>query len=517
MFCKTNWQDGLLANAIVLIRNPVSSFPSKANRQYETDEGVRGHSTQCPEDYWVQWRDKHFASHLRLWEELIHYWYDHYEEENRIIIFYESLVTEDKGPTLTLQIARFLKEKAYPEVDATVANTDCVWKKVVAADKSKRRANTHRKKTYQPMFTLDQYDSILEVIVRLQERYIGESFYPHLVQYERTIFEHKAKALGGPVPTEVVDGPPKIAWLMSYPNSYNTNIRTLLQHTTQTTGATNYGNERIHKNGEHTFSSESISVYPGNYTNGPYIISEDLPLPNGGGYVLVKTHCGVNGCRDCNVAPTVKQFLEDCATGVHVDGNGTKRTVQYNVSIVERAVHLYLDPFANVATRFNNNKESSYPKSREGLLNWCRDYDDMYVKNSNSPYIIPEDVLKNSNDVFCHTEFCKYIQWHNHAIQVIHDRNLPCNTIYAEDFSNTTIFGKSLNNLLEFLNLKQLKVGKPSFGGTIITKLQYYGSSSYFTSKEIETILSFMKRYASRELWMEISSKYFCDFKTRNC
>ena len=509
--CKHNWTDGLLANAIVLLRNPVSSFPSKANRNYEAENGVRGHSKQCPEEYWVQWREKFFERHLRLWEELVHYWYDHYEENNRMIIFYESLVTEDEGPTLTLQIARFLKEKAYPEVDATVANSDCVWQKVVAGDKSKRRGSTHRKKSYQPMFTPDQYDSILEVIVRLQERYREESFYPNLVQYERTIFEHKAKALGRTVPTEDVnDGPPKIAWLMSYPNSYNTKIRTLLQDTTQTTGATNYGSERIHKNGEHTFSSDSIPVYPhGGGANGPYIISEDLPLPAGGGYVLVKTHCGVNGCRDCNVAPTVKQFMDDCTTGTQVDGNGKHNKVQYNASIVERAVHLYLDPFSNVLTRFNSNKNSKYPKSREGFLNWCHDYDDLYVKTSKSPYIIPEDVLKNNNDVLCHTEFYKYIQWHNHAIQVIRDRNLPYHTIFAEDFSNTTISGKTLDNLLEFLKLNQVNVGKP-FGG-IMTKLEY--SSSYFTSTEIETILSFLKRYATEEVWTEISSKYFSGYR----
>jgi len=498
--CKNAWQHGMLSNVIVLIRNPIDSFPSKANRQYETDTNIRSHSTQAPEDYWKQWRNEHFAVHLSLWEELVHYWMNNYTSTNRLVLPYEELAAEDSGQTHMQQIARFLIRTGAKDSVVSFGEAGCLWREVVARDKGTRRANTHRSKTYRPTFTAEQYDAIAVVLSRLIQKYKNENFGPALVQYEKAVREQRNQIIAGSnedrEPARMTQKLPKIAWLMSYPNSYNTKIRRLLQDVTKTTGATNYGRERISST-NHTFDSPtSIPVYPDD-TNGPFVISDDLPLPEGG-FILTKTHCGVNGCRDCNIAPA-EQFLDECVRGSRVTSDGRSIEVRYNASIAQRAVHLFLSPFSNVATRFQNS--GMYPSTREGFLDWCRAYDELYVGTSKQPELVPDEVL--NSDVLCHTEFYKYVQWHNNAARVIEHLKLPVHTLFAEDFSGSH-FNSTVSGLLDFLDLKGVESGSPF---ETIRPLE-----KYFTPTETQNVVQFIKHHATKQLWLQLHEKYFSNF-----
>lgn len=179
------WEHGALSRAVVLIRNPISAIPSKANRVHEETQNTKAHSAQAPKQFWITWRDRKFATELSRWEELIHYWFQQYTPENRLFIPYEHLVS---GPEATQELGRFFNVSH---------NIDCIWQGVVVGDKSSRRSNIHRKKTYTPEFTLEQYDSILDVLGRLSKRYEQESFGGSFQEYAKAV-EEKMEAIKTP-------------------------------------------------------------------------------------------------------------------------------------------------------------------------------------------------------------------------------------------------------------------------------------------------------------------------------
>jgi len=173
------WQHGLLSRAVVLIRNPIHALPSRANRAYESTHKETPHSAQASQEYWTRWRDKRFTTELTLWEELVHYWFENYPPDNRLFVPYEQLVS---GPNMTRKLAQFFN---------VTRSTGCVWQEVVAGDKSGRRSNIHRKKTYTPDFTMEQYDVISRVLSRLSRTFEQESFGWSIKEYAKAVEERK--------------------------------------------------------------------------------------------------------------------------------------------------------------------------------------------------------------------------------------------------------------------------------------------------------------------------------------
>lgn len=484
--CEKNFTHGQLSNAIVLIRNPMGALPSKANRQYETEVGIRSHSKQCPESYWLKWRDENFVKHLQLWEELIYYWFETYPSSNRIVLSYESLVDKDSGASVWRGVEDFIVRTGAKK-GLSPGDTDCLWQTVVAGDKSgRRKSSIHRVKKYKASYTIEQHQLILDALNRLLNKYRNESFGSDLELYKRKVIQEIELLNQKSQPRSI----PSISWLLSFPNSHNTQIRSLLQIVSNTTGGTNYGHERIYLSGKHSFDSDAVPILPG-ASNGPFVINTDLGLPQSDSFVLVKTHCGVNGCFDCGV-PSPLNFLDSCASGTSTI-DGKNKAVKYDVGLVQRAVHLYLNPLANVLTRFNCNSQSRYPQTREGFLSWCDDYDVMYSSSKNG---IPGEILQSH--VPCHSEFYKYITWHNNVISTIDRLGLPVHTVYAEDFSIHS-HNDTIHQLLTFLNLKQVMYGHP---------FQTTNATVFFNTTQVNQIASFFKQHASDELLRQLSVRY---------
>lgn len=187
------WKHGLLSRAIVLIRNPINALPSKANRDFESSQAQKPHSSQAPEEYWISWRDEHFQKHLELWEELVHYWYDYYNADNLLFLPYEHITAASSGPLTTVELARFLQPEKASSIKRT--ETDCIWQQVVVGGKSARRSGIHRKKAYRPMFTLEQYEAIDEVLSRLTAKFSKESFGSIFPEYARAVAEMKSQTI----------------------------------------------------------------------------------------------------------------------------------------------------------------------------------------------------------------------------------------------------------------------------------------------------------------------------------
>ena len=156
---------------------------------------------------------------------------------------------------------------------------------------------------------------------------------------------------------------PKVAWLMSFPNSGTSYTLRLAQWASNVTAATNYGDEcDLDPNGR------NVPLYDG-MSNGPalkYPYKYSLPTR----YALTKTHCG-GRCTHCapdKYVETQQTFHEQCLQGNRMeplkeDRNPSPQNIRnkgkservmeirYPEELVARAVHVIRDPFNNVVAR----------------------------------------------------------------------------------------------------------------------------------------------------------------------
>ena len=171
---------------------------------------------------------------------------------------------------------------------------------------------------------------------------------------------------------------PQIAWLMSFPNSGTSYTSKLVRTITNSSTASNYG---ASTRDEYGCSRPISDAYA---ETGPFWQSNTYSQLGGqnGEYLLTKTHCGgyCNGCGPSQYFETSATFQEGCLTGKrsnrcrrNVNGeriiNSKAKTsydvVQYNASLVRKAVHVIRNPFDNVVSRFHLKAKELRARNRE--------------------------------------------------------------------------------------------------------------------------------------------------------
>jgi hypothetical protein len=155
--------------AILLLRNPMNAMPSHFNFLWEYKHEIPDHSQQAPEEDWIAWRDANWQEQLRLWQQVLYYWYEHWEL--LIVLPYEHLIQPTRGPALLQLLAAQLHENHVPTPNTTATTTwldfdtyefGCHWHYCV---QSKRGATVKRSgHAYQPTFTPEQYQALRLVI-----------------------------------------------------------------------------------------------------------------------------------------------------------------------------------------------------------------------------------------------------------------------------------------------------------------------------------------------------------------
>ena len=216
-------------------------------------------------------------------------------------------------------------------------------------------------------------------------------------------------------PNPLIDYP-KVAWLMSFPNSGTSFTMKLAGQASNKTTATNYGLEC-----EFDHSGENLPLK--SYSpSGPYVSHPNMDLPEH--YILTKTHCG-GRCIDCGPSrylETKESFMEMCAKGAHVSStNMTKVHVKYDPHLAQRAIHLVRDPFDNIVSNFHlerHNKEKrgqdqwlkDYPNDPDGFKKWCRHLDGKYAKEEKSMRLIPDSLTTIFDGLPCHSIFYTFAQ-----------------------------------------------------------------------------------------------------------
>jgi len=329
-----------------------------------------------------------------------------------------------------------------------------------------------------------------------QKKYVET---PLSLNFERTInVEDVVKE--GALPISLL---PKVALLMSFPNSGTSftlrNVRLASQHAT----ASNYCNAGA--------NTTYIPVYPDNI-NGPHLIKEAESYAVPTKYILTKTHCG-GFCMDCSptgykISP--EDFERECFK-VCDQGEPTRHKDRPTFSpyLVGKTVHLFRSPFDNVISRFHlhlkhaikrNDTEdlSRYPRNSDGLQAFCDDMDLKYRKQDRQVYATR--VFRWSKRVPCHADFVRYVQWHNLAFDMMRYNpaleQIPVHILHYEDYHKN--YNATVSSLLRFLELpwKNSHVDASTF--------HWSDYSKYFTKKQRRTAMKFMSLISSPETFAQL-------------
>lgn len=313
-----------------------------------------------------------------------------------------------------------------------------------------------------------------------------------------------------------------ISYLLAYPMSGSTFTMLLVSITTNTTLGTNYDyNAFKNDNGRPIliFSTSQDSPTDETGINGsPFwfesLASTNKPLKN----VLTFSQCGgycMYPCTPENYILTEATFDESCRTVIEQ----SQKQGFINASItpkskVTKVVHLIRDPFSNVVSRFHaylrdkaakHELSMMYPNTMEGFRSWCNDMDnDAYLLRLEMEYpLISIEAKEWMRSIPCHSEFYKYISWHNHVVEMVWNEEYPYFQIYYEDFSTKDGEQEQAAKVAEFLEepLVSNNYTLPEF---LVVRMY----SDFFTETERHNIEKFIRVLAYKKV-MVMLERYF--------
>jgi len=311
-----------------------------------------------------------------------------------------------------------------------------------------------------------------------------------------------------------------IAWLMTFPNSGTTYTSFLVAAVTGAHTATNYGAE-LNAQGARSEGQVLVRESASVLMNSPVPSWSDYNWHGGSmkktwkpptqGYILTKTHCG-GYCFDCfaglkqKATKDVTAFSKECGRGQYVTRNTTSG--QFHAingytptEKVARAVHIIRDPFDNVVARFHHEikrmKEQAgserwlakYPNTRDGFRDFCNDLGAKWKDKEEKSGIYKDNMFALIKDVPCHSDFFRYIQWHNLAFATTADLGIPSKIILYEDYANN--FNKTKDELLQFLQQDEV-YDYPSF---VAGKTYRH----YYTEEEIDAVSIMFSKLGHQE------------------
>jgi Sulfotransferase domain len=230
--------------------------------------------------------------------------------------------------------------------------------------------------------------------------------------------------------------------------------------------------------------------------------------------VLTKTHCGgyCHDCRPYKYVETPHSFLMHCATSemeyLRDDGKKKTKYVIYDYNKIVRAVHLIRNPFDNMVSRYHLGRHKKlktnrtdwiekYTEDRSGFEKFCSDI--THVSSEHTSTFIDQDVLQLINDIPCHLDLFRYIQWHNLAFLITDEwLQIPAYILHYEDY--TSNFSNTVQNLLNFLQLPNT--------GAYQTFMRGKSYHEYFTDDQRLRMRNATLQLASPQTWHYVE-RYF--------
>jgi len=188
-----------MKKVILLLRYPLHAIASNFNHIYWNEHNL-DHNKQPPIQAWDKWRDEHFEKELKSWAAHLNFWTQNFKPSHRLVVDYESLTDDDKGPRDVTRLSFFIKS-TYNEgtVNPAPAFTlPCLWYRAV---KMKDEIKTdifqdnryHTNGNYQPMFTNQQLEMAATELSNLHVKYSSDRRIGVTIQryWEHTVLQIK--------------------------------------------------------------------------------------------------------------------------------------------------------------------------------------------------------------------------------------------------------------------------------------------------------------------------------------
>ena len=359
------------------------------------------------------------------------------------------------------------------------------------------------------------------------------------------------RSLPDPNPDLLPPSSPRLAWLLSFPNSGTSYTQALVRTVTGHYVATNYGHKQVHK--RTTGLSEPFFADPATFeamagrgSVGPFLVEPFATdrTRAGGGYVPTKTHCGGYCFRNCGPGKyrlTDSEFLAKCASGGWMGPDPRGRTdpetglalpkkvrTTYDPRLVQRTVHLIRNPYDNVVSRYHlehNRMErleltddlERYPRDREGFRAFCHDLNAKFEAEELA-YARGggkgrrggggggggggerQDLLRALEgagliDVPCFQDFLRYVLWHEHAMAVTSELAQPTLILHYDQYESD--LEGTVGRLMEFLDQEATGTPPDFFAGKSY-------EDDYFTEEERAKVAEAMEILSSDVLWEEL-------------
>jgi hypothetical protein len=344
--------------------------------------------------------------------------------------------------------------------------------------------------------------------------------------------------------------PPKITYLLTYPMSGTTYTMEIIQKSTQMALATNVDTFRpYHEKEDDTKNNNGTNLRP-ICVDYPSFMEEQMTLNENDnnnhednniyGYpfwtesyehgnipsnnVLTLSHCSgfcISPCNPSQYIQTESSFEESCREVIFFNSTKSQYQSHYiNRSNINAMIHLIRDPLSNVVSRFhqyfnfhqdewlNYEKKIHAGKSRtskENFRDWCVSMDNNVTISEieQSSFLFSNEMKRKMKGIPCHSEFIKYISWHNHVVEMGWESNYRSMEVYFEDYAHVDKKDDVTKKMGEFLGYDDVKTTDlPSFlGGK-----EY--REGYYTEEEVKALTEFIEYMSFSKTW-ELLKRYF--------
>ena len=326
-------------------------------------------------------------------------------------------------------------------------------------------------------------------------------------------YEEQPISTWTPPPNEVKK-PPKLAMLLSFPNSGTSYTLKLVKTATGYFTGNTYIKELYQKRDP---------IYP-DTEKGPYwqdetqAVRQTMRRPPE--YVLVKSHCAgyCSTCSPVEQQTSEKAFRNGCVKTFDLKD----QVARFDIDKVSKIVHMVRNPFDNIVARYHldmhlrqkYNETSEYDTNTpEGFVQSCAAFVDSWWNEdgrSEGLQLLPDKVQEafeiwQAAKVPCFSDFYRYAIWHNHAFELRTQLELPQLILHYDSWG--TDWESSKWKLLTFLEYSNNIVKDP-----LLQTIPFISSgksySNYYTDEQRSAIQKGLKLIASRETW-EILQDYF--------
>ena len=294
------------------------------------------------------------------------------------------------------------------------------------------------------------------------------------------------------------EGDPKVAWIMGFPESGIAHMMNLIQQSSKTATATNYGHMLLQADGTFAKSNHSEFVYNG----GPVWYNLELEKPTD--YVATRTN-GFGYCLFCHPREYYYgNFWWKSSSGVYIDEQGKRKNLQYYPGDVKKMIHWIRDPFDNVVARFysyiglmnksrpNLKIEERFPLNETGFQLWCQIQDIGYEKVDLK--WLPAELRELALNVPCRQEFIKIARFHSGAFLMARYREIEYKIFKYDDYPENQ--AKAIKEVNDFL-------GYPTETTDFKQRIRHgiWNFQSYFTDEQRTNATKLMRNLSRPAVW----------------